>query len=223
MDRIELKKSAKACMKENKSVIIKVVLIWIAAGIILGLAQNYIVYNTTGLLYTILDATTAVLLIILELGITNVFINIARGKNTTMVDFYKPFSDNILNKSLTIMLSGIYLIFWTILFIIPGIIKSYSYAMVPYILADEEEDLLFNEAITKSRQMMDGHKLEYFVLTLSFIPWFILTGLTLGIAAVYTVPYVQTTTAKFYLELKNKEKNKIMKEKVDSAIEAEVL
>ena len=223
MDRIELKKGAKACMKENKSVIIKVVLIWIAAGIIFGLAQNFIDNNINGILYTLLDALIAIALIVLELGITNVFINIARGKNTTMVDFYKPFSDNILNKTLTIMLSGIYLIFWTILFIIPGIIKSYSYAMVPYILADEEEDLLFNEAITKSRQMMDGHKFEYFVLTLSFIPWFILTGLTLGIAAVYTVPYIQTTAAKFYLELKNKEKNKIMKEKVDSAIEAEVL
>jgi uncharacterized membrane protein len=65
-----------------------------------------------------------------------------------------------------------------LLFIIPGIIKSFSYALTPYILKDNP-DLKFNSAITKSREMMNGHKLELFTLYLSFIGWYLLIFLTM--------------------------------------------
>ena len=66
------------------------------------------------------------------------------------------------------------------MFIIPGIIKSFSYAMTYFIINDHPEYSL-NQAITESRRMMDGHKMEYFILCLSFIGWFILSCITLGL------------------------------------------
>lgn len=96
---------------------------------------------------------------------------------------------------------GLFIFLWSLLLIIPGIIKTYSYAMSYYILADNPQ-MKPLEAITKSRQMMDGHKVELFVLQLSFIPWMLLVGVTFGLASLYVAPYVNVTMANFYRRLK---------------------
>lgn len=99
-------------------------------------------------------------------------------------------------------LTDLFLFFWTLLFIIPGIIKSYSYRMVPYILADQPE-LGALAAIKRSRQMMKGNKWRAFVLDLSFILWYLLSFLTLGIVHFFYVrPYVQATNGELYQALK---------------------
>lgn len=101
----------------------------------------------------------------------------------------------------TMFLTDLYVLLWSLLFIIPGLIKSYSYCMVPYILKDQPE-LSANEVITRSRQLMDGHKWNAFVLDLSFIGWLLLTILTLGLAGVFwTFPYMDNTHAALYLKL----------------------
>ena len=87
-----------------------------------------------------------------------------------------------------------------LLFIIPGIIKSFSYAMTYFIINDHPEYSI-NQAITESRRMMDGHKMEYFILCLSFIGWFILSCITLGIGFLWLIPYFYTTSAAFYEEI----------------------
>ena len=92
------------------------------------------------------------------------------------------------------LLVNLYLFLWTLLFIIPGIIKSFSYAMTYFIINDHPEYSL-NQAITESRRMMDGHKMEYFILCLSFIGWFILSCITLGIGFLWLIPYFYTTSA----------------------------
>lgn len=103
----------------------------------------------------------------------------------------------------TMFLTNLFLCFWTLLFIIPGIIKSYSYRMVPYILADQP-DLGGLAAIKRSRQMMKGNKWRSFVLDLSFILWYILSALTLGIVGFFYVkPYVASTNAELYHALKD--------------------
>lgn len=99
------------------------------------------------------------------------------------------------------LLKAIFIALWSLLFFIPGLVKTYSYAMTEYILADEP-DLKCTDAITKSRKMMNGHKMELFVLDLSFIGWWFLVGITGGIAALYATPYMVTTRAKFYENLK---------------------
>ena len=98
----------------------------------------------------------------------------------------------------TMLLTGVFLILWTCLFIIPGIVKAYSYRMVPYILAQEPE-LSGREAITRSRQMMTGNKWRTFVLDLSFILWILLSAITLGLVGVFYVgPYIAATNAELY-------------------------
>lgn len=91
---------------------------------------------------------------------------------------------------------------WTCLLVVPGIIMSFAYAMTPYILAENPE-LSAWDASTRSREMMKGHKFDLFYLYLSFIGWGILAVLTLGIGFIWLVPYVQTTTAAFYNDLKS--------------------
>ncbi len=103
----------------------------------------------------------------------------------------------------TLFLRDLFLLLWTCLFLIPGIVKAYSYRMVPFIIKDNPE-LSATEVITRSREMMNGNKWKAFLLDLSFIGWILLSIITLGIASFFWVgPYIQSTEAALYLELKN--------------------
>lgn len=90
---------------------------------------------------------------------------------------------------------------WTLLLIVPGIVKAFSYAMTPFILVDHPE-LSVNEAIHKSSRMMQGHRFDLFFLYLSFIGWFLLALLTCGIGFLWLQPYVECAVASFYNDLK---------------------
>ncbi len=98
------------------------------------------------------------------------------------------------------LLSGVYIFLWTLLCIIPGIIASFKYAMVPYILA-ENPDLTPREALDRSEAVMQGHKLEYFCFNLSFIGWIILSILSCGIGFIWLSPYMAAAQADFYREI----------------------
>ena len=98
------------------------------------------------------------------------------------------------------LLMFLYIFLWTLLLVIPGIIKSYSYAMTPYILA-EHPGMRPNDAITASRQLMQGNKWRLFCLNLSFIGWAILAALTLGIGNLFLRPYVEASVACFYRQI----------------------
>lgn len=100
------------------------------------------------------------------------------------------------------LLVGIFTFLWSLLLIIPGIIKAYSYSMTPYILIDNPE-LSVREAIRKSQRMMVGQKFNLFYLQLSFIGWFFLACLTGGIGFLWVIPYYQTSQAVFYQNLRN--------------------
>ena len=102
------------------------------------------------------------------------------------------------------VLRGIYVLLWSLLFIIPGIMASLSYAMTEYILAENPE-MSASEAITLSKQMMDGNKWRLFCLDFSFIGWDILCSLTLGIGYLWLTPYKQTARAAFYREVSGTE------------------
>ncbi len=103
----------------------------------------------------------------------------------------------------TLLLRDVFLALWFCLFLIPGLIKSYSYMMVPYIVMDNPE-LSPKEVITRSREMMNGNKWRTFCLDLSFIGWILLTIITCGLVGVfYLEPYRRSTRAALYLELKD--------------------
>ena len=94
-------------------------------------------------------------------------------------------------------LRTLYTALWTLLFVIPGIIKSLSYAMTPFILEDHPE-LTASEAINRSKKLMDGHKMDLFILSLTFIGWDILSALTFGIGFLFLNPYRNAAYAAFY-------------------------
>lgn len=101
------------------------------------------------------------------------------------------------------LLSALYIALWTMLFIIPGIVAAYRYAMAPFILY-ENPGMTASESIEASKQMMDGHKMDLFILHLTFIGWEILAAFTLGIGSLWLNPYESMTEACFYRMLSPK-------------------
>lgn len=100
-----------------------------------------------------------------------------------------------------VLLVFVYTLLWTLLLVIPGIIKAYSYSMTFYILRENPE-MTAGDAITASQKMMDGHKMDLFLLSLSFIGWAILASITFGIGYLWLIPYIYTADAAFYETLK---------------------
>jgi uncharacterized membrane protein len=134
------------------------------------------------------------------LGVTFFSLNLARKQDTRVEVLFEGFKD--FGRALgTYLLMILYIILWTLLLVIPGIIKAISYSQTFYILA-EDKSIGAEEAIKKSLTMMDGYKMKYFVLGLSFIGWILLSILTLGIGFLWLIPYMQVTFANFHIELK---------------------
>lgn len=126
-----------------------------------------------------------------------------REHRTEVGQIFYGFKDGRYGTNVWIMfLKSLYIFGWTLLFIIPGFVKAYSYLMVPYILA-ENSDLDKDRVFEMSRDMMDGHKMEAFVLEMSFLGWSLLGAFTFGILNVlYVNPYIYATMAEFYSAVK---------------------
>ena len=140
-------------------------------------------------------------LIPLGYGFNIAILNFKRtGESVRIEQLFDGFKDYS-RVALTNILSTIYIFLWTILLIVPGIIKSISYSQTNYILKDNPE-LKNNAAIELSRAMMKGHKFDYFCLMLSFIGWILLSILTLGIGLLWVSPYISTASAHFYEHVK---------------------
>ncbi|MDA1536828.1 DUF975 family protein [Bacillus cereus] len=151
---------------------------------------------------TIVDIITTFMVGPLTLGGYYLALHIIREKDARIGHIFRWFTEGskFIKSFLLYIVVNIYLFLWFLLFIIPGIIKSFSYAMTYFIINDHPEYSI-NQAITESRRMMDGHKMEYFILCLSFIGWFILSCITLGIGFLWLIPYFYTTSAAFYEEI----------------------
>ncbi len=117
------------------------------------------------------------------------------------------FENNYKNIVKILFFRDLYLVLWTFLFIIPGIIKGYEYRMIPYLLA-ENPNMTKEEAFAESKRMMTGQKWNAFVLDLSFMGWILLSIFTCGILSIFYVnPYIYSTNAALYLALKGDEPN----------------
>ena len=112
------------------------------------------------------------------------------------------FDNNYKNITKTMFFRDLYTVLWTLLFVIPGLVKAYEYAMIPYLLADNPQ-MTKEQAFAESKRMMHGNKWKTFVLDLSFIGWHILSAFTLGILEFfYVAPYVNATHAALYETLR---------------------
>ena len=113
-------------------------------------------------------------------------------------------SGHYVNIVLTMFLRDLFTALWSLLLVVPGIVKHYEYLMVPYIIA-ENPAMDYKEAFQISKQMMDGEKMEAFIMDLSFLGWYLLSAVTCGLLAIFYVnPYVQASFAEMYTFNKQK-------------------
>lgn len=138
----------------------------------------------------------------LVIGLNFFSVAMYRGDATSLEDIFREGFDNFGRKLGGYLWMELFIYLWSLLFVIPGIIKAISYALTPYILADCK-NVRATDALKLSMRMMEGHKWEYFVLGLSFIGWTLLTSLTCGLLYVFYVgPYMNNTFAGYYAERK---------------------
>lgn len=136
----------------------------------------------------------------LQLGSSIFSLNIIRDKNAELsqiLDGFKQFAESLVAYLLMVL----YVVLWSLLLIIPGIIAAISYSQTFYILADSE-GMHGADALRKSREMMRGYKWKYFCLGWRFLGWFFLCILTFGIGFLWLVPYMQVSYANFYEDIK---------------------
>lgn len=138
----------------------------------------------------------------LVIGLNFFSVAMYRGDATSLEGIFREGFDNFGRKLGGYLWMELFIYLWSLLFVIPGIIKAISYALTPYILADCK-NVRATDALKLSMRMMEGHKWEYFVLGLSFIGWMLLTSLTCGLLYVFYVgPYMNNTFAGYYAERK---------------------
>ena len=120
----------------------------------------------------------------------------------TLLDGFR--SGHYVNIVLTMFLRDLFTTLWSLLLVVPGIVKHYEYLMVLYIIA-ENPAMDYKEAFQISKQMMDGEKMEAFIMDLSFLGWYLLSAVTCGLLAIFYVnPYVQASFAEMYTFNKQK-------------------
>ena len=184
----ELKASAKTQISGKIGILFAMFLIMIGVSIassfvpVLGSIANYLVSAA------------------FYLGGAWVFLRIAKGEVVSVGNIFYGFED-LWAAIKAQFFTGLFIFLWSLLLIVPGIIKAYAYSMTFYILA-ENKGMPVLEAITLSRKMMNGRKMDLFLLCLSFIGWFILVLITFGIAGIWVYPYFNATLTNFYLSVK---------------------
>ena len=156
----------------------------------------------TSIAITLVAST--LLLIPLDMGVKSYFLKLVRGKQPNIGDTFNGlrfgYGDNVVLGLMASLLVGL----WSLLFIIPGIIKAYSYAMCYYIKLDHPE-YGWKDCLSESERMMKGNRWRLFCLQLSFIGWMIVGALCLGVGTLWVSAYQSTAVALFYEELKEKD------------------
>ncbi len=228
--RRELKSSAKDFLRDNywKAFVVCLIVSILTGFTMTGMGQNIYgdieppieAYPMAGYSSSMANATSNFLMLglsgifgiisfliliffrnILEVGKSRFFLNGFKG-NANIGDIFTIFSSRgYFNIVVTQLLKEVYIVLWSLLFIIPGIIKRYEYRMIPYILA-ERPDLERKEVFNLSRELTYGHKFDIFILDLSFIGWKIVAALFFGIGLLFLTPYIEATNAKLYEKLK---------------------
>lgn len=162
---------------------------------------GYLAIGTVTFLSIVISIVMLLLGFIVEVGKSKFFLEGFKGD----VDINKLFFGFNSRDYLPIIkaqgLAFIYILLWTLLFIIPGIVKGYQYRYVPYLLA-EDPSLAPKETLSKSKEMTMGHKWNIFILDLSFFLWGLLSLITFGLSTYFVAPYIEATNARLYNVLK---------------------
>ena len=200
MNRVEIKNFAKEKLSGNLGSIWKILIIVLGISLASTCVLS-ILFNKMDADF--LDSLLGILMMPLGIGTTTFFISLIENTNFEAKDLFKYYHDFVKVIGVTILM-GLIVMLGYICFIIPGIILTLSYSLVPIILIKKPE-LGIVETLKYSREKMQGHKLDTFVLGLSFIGWAILGTLTFGILYIWLFPYMQLTFTKFYLNILGEE------------------
>ena len=187
MDRAMMKSMAKEQIRGNIGVLFAITLLM--ALIMLGVTCIPLVGYVASLL---LGSA-------FSLAIYRIYLDLADGLRPRVGDMFSQLK-NWWPSFKVNFLVGLFTYLWSLLFLIPGIIKGCSYSQAMYILAENPE-MGALDAINQSKEMMEGHKMEYFLLELSFFGWFLLGPFTLGLLYIWLIPYMQATFTNFYKSL----------------------
>lgn len=163
--------------------------------ILLGRSVSFLPFIFIIIFGFIIAAPIQLSFVKLELGMT-------KNENIKVSGLIEGYKRTGACIALTLLIQ-IFVMLWSLLLLIPGIIKSLSYSMAFYVLADNPQ-MSAMEALNESKEIMKGHKWEFFVLNLSFILWILLGAITFGLAFIYVMPYMRATTANFYNSIKVK-------------------
>lgn len=200
MNRVEIKNFAKEKLSGNLGSIWKILIIALGISLATGIVFGILFNNMDA---DFLDSLLGILMMPLGIGTTAFFVSLIENTNFEAKDLFKYYHDFVKVIGVTILM-GLIVMLGYICFIIPGIILTLSYSLVPIILIKKPE-LGIVETLKYSREKMQGHKLDAFVLGLSFIGWAILGTLTVGILYIWLFPYMQLTFTKFYLNILGEE------------------
>ena len=138
-------------------------------------------------------------------GVSAMFLKQTRnGETMDIVDIFNGFKEDFSNTFLIGLMTFIFTILWSLLFVIPGIVKSYAYSMAMYVKVDHP-DYDWKKCIDESQRMMSGHKGELFVLDLSFIGWMIVGAFCCGVGTFWVRAYMEASHAQFYENLRRTE------------------
>ena len=193
MNRAELKAAAKNQIRGKIGILFVITLI---IGLISGAATTILSLIPGGNLVASIIITPA-----FALSTVRVYLNVVQGNCPTAGDAFCGF-DDFWSAFKVNFLVGLFTFLWSLLFVIPGIVKAISYSMSTYILAENKGKPAL-ECINESKKMTEGHKMDLFVLGLSFIGWGLLCAITFGIASIWVLPYMQATYANVYNSLKS--------------------
>lgn len=204
MNRVEIKEWSKEKIKGNLWNILVGLLIMMAVSFVFSFGLGFIqaIFGNDSFITSIVSIVVEVLLIPLGIGLYSYLVEFINNDNFDKNLLFEPYERtvNVIGASLLVSLL---VMVGCICFIIPGIYLAFSYAMVPYLLATRK-DLTVTETLELSRKMMNGHKFDYFVLSISFIGWAILVPFTLGILLIWLYPYMMTATTKFFMDIDQK-------------------
>lgn len=172
--------------------------------------ESTVMLLLTGLLITLLITMVVVTVFSvfvafpLSVGAWKIFIETSNGDTSPNFQLLKRgfAKGNYLNTVWAGFLREIYIFLWSLLFVIPGIVKSYAYYFVPFIMADNP-GIKASRAIELSKKMTQGHKLNMFILNLSFMGWYLLGALALGVGVFFVMPYDNATHAQLYVTIRN--------------------
>ncbi len=203
-DRIRIKENGKLHYQNNKWQNVLVILI---NTLIVGGVQ--VVVNLSGddwvlaMFMSLVSIAVSLLVVnIITLGSMTWFHRAIKTEGLNMEEMFWPFKEDYGGNVLMMFLISLYTALWSMLFVVPGIVKGYSYSLAMYIKS-ENPNIPASKAIELSTRMTNGHKMDLFVLDMSFIGWAILSAFTLNILGIlYVMPYQYASKAFAYEEIK---------------------